>query len=113
MELSTLTELRDEVLVFGESELNVTWNPAALTPNMEQKLSSDQVESKHVIDAIIALITKWDLEDGGKPVKLTEKALGDVSILALGAIFSALADSVAETASAEGKDSAATSQPTA
>jgi hypothetical protein len=86
-----------------EATLNLTVNPAVLTPAMEAEMTASS-DIEKVTGFIEKLVVKWDLlDDAGVPIVLTADGLKDVPLMLLGLVVKGIAEAIGEATSAEGK----------
>lgn len=75
MELSNLIRDESEITCkIGEGVIQMTYKPSLYTiayaDDLERQTSYDEITSR-----IFPLISSWDVEEGGKPLELTEQNL--------------------------------------
>jgi hypothetical protein len=112
MDIANVTKTEDVVLDFTksypdlppeEATLNVTINPAFLTPAKQKELEKNADDSDTVVEALVELVVKWDLVNNGKVVPLDRKSLSDVPFVVLGLVMRGIAQQMIDKAEAEGK----------
>lgn len=77
-----------EIDIDGET-LTVSYNPADLTPELEDKMQTcfeTNRSGKGVAKYLVGLLLSWDLEDDGTPIPLTIEALDTLPIYFLGEV---------------------------
>lgn len=85
--------------VDGAGVINICYKPSAITPASESERRSE-ADGKMVIELIMAqlvvVMAKWDLEDDGVIIPITEEGLSNVPNLVLGTIWEAIIADIGE-----------------
>jgi hypothetical protein len=105
MKLSEISSSRPiEIRFPGGAILNVTYDPVAITPEMEDRLSTE-TETKQIIEILLAVVKEWDLVEDGtdEAVPLTAERLQTLPLVASSTVVRAIARDLGAQARAEGK----------
>jgi len=69
-------------------KLNLEYRPRVITPKFQLEMA--QIEGPDLHHMLAAVISSWDLENGGKPVKLTAESLAAVPMDILNSVLLAI-----------------------
>lgn len=102
---------------FGDDVVSIEYYPGKVTPEYQTKIkrlrsARDDADEAEQWEVLLAVVAKWDITDGGRPVPLDASGMNTVPTSILGEILSAVLEDMApnrKSAAASG----ATSQPAA
>jgi hypothetical protein len=86
-----------------EATLNVTFDPSKMTAARSNEIEAKGDSLEVLVDAVLDLVSEWDLMDGKKVVPLTHASLMNTPSIVLGLVLSGVSEQVAKKAEAEGK----------
>lgn len=89
IDLATASKKQVKLVVdIDDEKLTLEYRPRIITPKLQMELS--QIEGPDLHHLLAAIICSWDLENGGKPVKLTVESLSAVPVEILNAALQAI-----------------------